>query len=454
MLPAAQTTTSRGSPTRVDGADHLALGGQRSVSEACRRARPSPSHSAASARARSACADSGRPAREAPRAAPPGRRGRRPTSGRPRCLAASTGATLMLTKRTSGSAKRLREAVVKSLQRVPTPSTRSASRASALAAVRAGRADGADGTRVVVGQRALAGLRLGDRDAGGLGAARPARRSRRRRSTPPPATISGRCAAAEQVGGLRQRLGLGRGPAHAPDAALEELVRPVVGLGLHVLRERERDRAGLGRVGQHAHRRRAARRDELLGPLDAVEEARDRRSSRSPTRRRRAGCSSCCSTGLATRVAKRSPGSSRTGRRLTVASAAPVTMFVAPGPIEVVQASVERRSLCRAYAAAVCTMRLLVARQVVGQPGPGALGLEQRLADAGDVAVPEDPEAAGDEALLRAVALGVLVGQEAHERLASRSASCGPPRARSSAAAGRPTGRPRCRGSRRAPGRR
>jgi hypothetical protein len=43
-----------------------------------------------------------------------------------------------------------------------------------------------------------------------------------------------------------------------------------------------------------------------------------------------------------------SPGSSRTGRRLIVASAAPVTMFVAPGPIEVVHAKVDRRLRMRA----------------------------------------------------------------------------------------------------------
>jgi hypothetical protein len=39
-------------------------------------------------------------------------------------------------------------------------------------------------------------------------------------------------------------------------------------------------------------------------------------------------------------VAKVSLGRSNTGRRLTVASAAPVTMLVAPGPMEVVQAHV------------------------------------------------------------------------------------------------------------------
>ena len=40
------------------------------------------------------------------------------------------------------------------------------------------------------------------------------------------------------------------------------------------------------------------------------------------------------------REAKTSPGRSSTGSRFTVARAAPVIMFVAPGPIELVQAKV------------------------------------------------------------------------------------------------------------------
>ncbi len=69
-----------------------------------------------------------------------------------------------------------------------------------------------------------------------------------------------------------------------------------------------------------------------------------------------AGSSSCCSTGAGARVAKMSPGSSSTGSRLIVASAAPVTMLVAPGPIEEVQARVERRSLALATPIAVWTI--------------------------------------------------------------------------------------------------
>ena len=60
------------------------------------------------------------------------------------------------------------------------------------------------------------------------------------------------------------------------------------------------------------------------------------------------GSSSSCSTGAATRVAKTSLGSSSTGSRLTVASAAPVSMLVEPGPIDAVQAIVDSRFLIRA----------------------------------------------------------------------------------------------------------
>ena len=67
------------------------------------------------------------------------------------------------------------------------------------------------------------------------------------------------------------------------------------------------------------------------------------------------GCCSCCSTGPWCLVAYVSPGSSSTGSRLTVASAAPVTMFSAPGPIEEVTARVARRRLCLANAVAACT---------------------------------------------------------------------------------------------------
>jgi hypothetical protein len=58
--------------------------------------------------------------------------------------------------------------------------------------------------------------------------------------------------------------------------------------------------------------------------------------------------------------------------------------------------------------------RLLVSRgDEAEQVGP----LEERLADPGDVAVPEDPEAAAEEAASHSVPLDHLGGEEADERL-------------------------------------
>ena len=46
--------------------------------------------------------------------------------------------------------------------------------------------------------------------------------------------------------------------------------------------------------------------------------------------------------------------------------------------------------------------------------------LVQRLPDPGEVAVTEDAEAAGEEAAALAVALDLLYGEEAHQRLGDR----------------------------------
>ena len=72
-----------------------------------------------------------------------------------------------------------------------------------------------------------------------------------------------------------------------------------------------------------------------------------RRQSFTDTSRVR-GSSSSCSSGLAALVANTSPGSNSTGIRFTVASAAPVTMLVAPGPIDDVHANACSRSFIRA----------------------------------------------------------------------------------------------------------
>ena len=107
--------------------------------------------------------------------------------------------------------------------------------------------------------------------------------------------------------------------------------------------------------------------------------------------------------------------------------------------------------------------RLLVAAlEVAAAPLTGALPcspLEQRLADAGDVAVAEDAPAAGEEGVLDAVALDVLLLEEARRAPAPRSAGrCSSAASVADSPNGQPRvdrpGRPRCRGPRRAPGRR
>jgi hypothetical protein len=62
--------------------------------------------------------------------------------------------------------------------------------------------------------------------------------------------------------------------------------------------------------------------------------------------------STCCNTGSGMRLANVSPESSSTGSRLAWATAAAVTMFVAPGPIELVATMIWRRRLALAKATA------------------------------------------------------------------------------------------------------
>ena len=68
----------------------------------------------------------------------------------------------------------------------------------------------------------------------------------------------------------------GRAPAgpHATRGA-EQLVRPIEGLGLHVLGEANRDRTGIGRVAQYPHGTQKGI-GKLFRPAHPVEKTRDR----------------------------------------------------------------------------------------------------------------------------------------------------------------------------------
>ena len=168
------------------------------------------------------------------------------------------------------------------------------------------------------------------------------RRWPRSRCTPPPATISGRCAPRMTAAARSSAAGSGTGRAMCHTRLAKSSSRPVVRLGLHVLRQGDGHRAGLGRVGEHPHRAeqraRAAARAARPGRRTSTA-ARNASLTRDVVRRRAA--SSSCSTGAGDAggedVAR---AAAAPGCRLMVASAAPVSMLVEPGPIDAVQAKV------------------------------------------------------------------------------------------------------------------
>ena len=97
------------------------------------------------------------------------RPGRPRTSGSACALAASSSATLMATNRTPGSCQAVQLAVGKSDRRVPIGDDHVRVLGDRVGGGAAGRAQRAQVHRMVPGERALARLRLGDRDAEALG---------------------------------------------------------------------------------------------------------------------------------------------------------------------------------------------------------------------------------------------------------------------------------------------
>ena len=215
-----------------------------------------------------------------------------------------------------------------------------------------------------------------------------------------------------QTACIRQRL------ADAMLAAPEELGRVVVGLGLHVLRQRERDRPAIGGVEQHAQRGGQADED-LLGPHDAVEIARDRPEA--VVRRQRAvaegldlledGIGNAVGEDVARQEEERQP----------------VDMGDRGRGDHVQRTRADRRGRGHEAAAEArlgeadrgMRHRLLVMSAEGRQAVPDAM---QRLAETGDVAVAEDRPDAFDEA---AAILGPLQRQPAHHGLRGGEADRG-----------------------------
>ncbi len=192
---------------------------------------------------------------------------------------------------------------------------------------------------------------------------------------------------------------------------------PVERLGLHVLRQRDRHRTGLGLVGEHPHATEQGVPQHLRTP-DPLEEPRQRpegvarldvvagRVLELLEHRAADPCGEDVAGqqqhGLTVRGRHGSAGQhvrrARTDGRGAGQGLQPVQRAGVPGG--------------RVHHA------LLVAGQVVRQVRlTRGGGLQQRLPDPRHVAVAEDPEGPRDQPPFHAVALAVLVRQEPHHRL-------------------------------------
>ena len=225
--------------------------------------------------------------------------------------------------------------------------------------------------------------------------------------------ISGLAAAGQHGQDGVDLAGVGLRPPDDPVPLGEEPGRPVVGVGLDVLRQREHDGAGVHRVGEHPHGR-GQRGEQLLGPGDAVEEAADR----------------------AERVVDGHVGLQRVLQLLQHRALVPGGVGVAGQqqyrqPVD----GGQRRAgdhVQRARADRGGHGQGGVAPAVLGEGGgrvyQGLLvaalderhhvaELVQRLAEPGHVAVPEDAQGGGNQPAALAVSDRVLPGQERHDGL-------------------------------------
>lgn len=236
---------------------------------------------------------------------------------------------------------------------------------------------------------------------------------------PPPATIS------EQAGGpygcrrVGERGGVGGRAAYVPDPLGEEVLGPVVRLRLDVLRQGEGDGAGLGGVGEHAHGVQRGR-DQRLGAYDAVEVPRDRAQ--------RVVDRDVAGDGVLKLLEHRvgDPGGEGVAGQQQDGDAVDGGERGAGDEVGGAGADGGGDGL-RGQAVELAGVAdggvhhgLLVAALVVGHQ---VLRLDERLADPGDVPVAEDAPGAADQPVAYAVALGVLGGQEPHERLGDGQAA-------------------------------
>lgn len=287
----------------------------------------------------------------------------------------------------------------------------------------AGVADAADVGGVVVAQRTLAGLGGGDGDPGGGGQCGEGLLGR---AVMDPAACDDQRPAGGAHGPYRpfQFVGVGCGAAYVPDALGEELLRPVVRLRLHVLRQRECDGAGLRRVGEGPHGLEGGR-NERFGAGDPVEVAGDGAQAVVDGEVARGRDFELLEHGVGGAGREDVAGEEEDGEMVDGGEGGAgdeVGGAGADGGGDGVRG--EAAGLAGVADGGV-HHGLLVAALEEGHGGPpggygpgcGGPRLQEGLADSGDVAVAEDAPGGADQTLSPAVALGVLAGEEGHQGL-------------------------------------
>ena len=282
--------------------------------------------------------------------------------------------------------------------------------------VAAGDADRADQGRVVRGQRGLAGHRLDDGDGVRLGehlqlelgaavVHATAGDDQRARGLP------------QQVRGSHEVVQRGARPGHrARRHLVEERDREVVGLGLHVLRQAQEDRAAIGRVEHRGNRLRQARQ-QLRRARDPVPVPRHRAEGVVDGRRRRVEVLDLLQHRIGQAARERVAGQQQQrqpvrvghrGGRDHVRGARSDRRGGDHDPAPAERLRVGHAGQRHALLVLAAEHRQLVARVV------------QRLAQRQHVAVPEDAEHAREQAVLLPVDVRLLGDQVAHQRLRRR----------------------------------
>ena len=229
--------------------------------------------------------------------------------------------------------------------------------------------------------------------------------------------MTGLLAPTDHLGDRLEHLGLGDRPADPPDPLLNRSTGQSCASAWTSSGKRHRRRACFSRVGEHPHGTQQGGR-QLLGPPDPVEEPGHRTEGVVDRdviavglfqllQHRRGDPGGEDVTGQQQHRKPVDGGQRGAGQHVAGARSDGGGDGEGLQPVELT-----------GIADGDVHHRLLVAALVIGQfSGRQQFGLQQRLAEAGDIAVPEDPEAAGEELALHAVPLRVLLSEEFHHGL-------------------------------------